>query len=86
MGMDPQSLTDAEKAAYSYFLRQLYEATTGVLLAGAVSTGDTTPTNPTPWDKLNQYERAHFGTHVVPCLVPLQTAVYCINDWAKDKL
>lgn len=73
--------TNAEQAAYSYFLRQLYEATTGMLLAGAVATKDLTPTNPTPWEKLNNYERAHFSTHVMPCLFPLQRAVYCLNDW-----
>lgn len=79
-------VSDTEKQAYSFFLRQLYEATTGVLVAGAVATGDLTPTNPTPWEKLSEYERVHFSTHIVPCIIPLQHAVYCINDWPKDKL
>jgi hypothetical protein len=81
-----QPVTPAETQAYGFFLRQLYEATTGMLMAGAVATGDLTPTNPTPWEKLNDYERAHYSTHIVPCLVPLQSAVYCLNDWPKEGL
>jgi hypothetical protein len=79
-------LSDTERQAYDYYMRQLYDATVGVLLAGAVVTGDTTPTTARTWDQLNKYERAHFSTHIVPVIRPLSSAVYCVNDLPKDGL
>lgn len=67
--------------AYEFFLRQLYEASVGVLMAGAVGTGDLTPTQAKTWDQMTSLEREHFNLHASPLVRPLTYGVYCVHGW-----
>jgi hypothetical protein len=72
-------MTTQQRAAYDHFLKQLYDATEGILLAGSLATGDTKPAAAKTWEQLDPLERRHFNTHVIPFLRGLAGAFYCVN-------